>query len=309
MKKIGIALGGGGARGLSYVGALRVFEKQRLPFYCITGTSMGAIIGACYAVHRDVSVVEALVKKALSNALFSHMKFSILKDDEVPASKKTLIRRARDFIKFGFMHLVEETSNSLFELTKLEEIINGFLPDIDIAELKIPFACVATDLTNGREKIFTGGPLRRCVLASASIPGIFPPVLIDGIHYNDGGAVSVTPVKAARLLGAEFIVAVDVKSRVERWDRMEKARDIISRCNYITGSLLNDIHLKGADIVIEPGIKHLHWAEFDRVAVMIEEGEKAAAGKIFEIRSRVEDRGFVDRLMNIFRSSRPRYPA
>lgn len=300
MKKTGLVLGGGGARGLSHVGVLKVLEKNGVKADCVAGTSMGAIIGACYAACADAGEVESRVRKALSGTFFSKMKFNILRE-KTPREKKTIFSKAQDFIKYGYLHIVEETKYSLLAIDSLEKIISELLPDADIRDLKLPFACVATDLTNGRGKIFTEGPLRARVLASSSIPGVFPPVSIDGVYYSDGGAVSVTPVPAAKLLGADFTIAVDVKSKIIHWEKPEMAKEIISRCNYITGVLLNDIQIKEADAVISPAVKYMHWSEFDKLDFMIHEGEKAASAKLLEIKARSVYRGITSGILGFFR--------
>jgi NTE family protein len=291
MRKVGVALGGGGARGLAHVGILNVFEKEKVPVHCIAGTSMGAIVGACYAVNPDSKVLEAKITQILKSPLLHRMRFHLLKADR-KKEDGSILSRAQQLLAFSYLHIVEETKNSLLPLESLEKAIALLLPDIDIAQTKIPFACVATDLTNGTAKVFTEGPLRRCVLASASIPGIFPPVDLDGVYYNDGGSVSVSPVRAAKKLGADFVIACDVKSRITQWEKPEKAKEIVARCNYITGILLNELQLKESDVVVSPNVKDVRWNEFDRYAELFSEGEKATRGKVPEIRALMRIRTF-----------------
>jgi NTE family protein len=299
MKKVGLALGGGGARGFAHIGVLRILEREKIPIQCIAGTSMGAIIGACYAVEPDIEAILHRINKILITDLFSGMKIKVFKQDD-SFLRKSFFSRAQSIIRTGYLYIVGETHHSLVGLDKLEDPINKLLPDIDISQTRIPYACVATDLTHGRMKIFTRGSLRRCVLASASIPGIFPPVEIDGIHYTDGGAVSVTPVHAAKKLGAEFIVASDVKSKIVRWEKPEKASEIMSRSNYITGVMLNELHLKDADVVITPAVKHLHWADFDKLDFIISRGEKAAEFKMLELKMKTSYNGVVSKVFDFF---------
>jgi NTE family protein len=217
------------------------------------------------------------------------MKFNLFQDASL-ASKKTFLKKAREFVKNGFFHFVEQTRYSLFDREKLERVISLLLPDIDIADTTIPFACVATDLTHGKARVFTRGSLRTAVLASAAIPGIFPPVLIDGIYYNDGGAVAVTPVAAAKDLGADFVIASDVKSQVTRWEKPEKAGEIMARCHHITSILLNECHLKEADVILSPQVKLLKWYDFEKIDFLVAEGEQSVARKLWEIRARVQYR-------------------
>jgi NTE family protein len=299
MKRIGLCLGGGGARGLAHLGILRIVEQEQLPVSCICGTSMGAIIGACYAANPDIRAVEDAVRTAMASSMFARLKFDILKEEK-GLIKKSLFKKAQDFIRYGYIHIVEETQYALFDLKKLEEIINAVLPDIDITQTRIPFSCVATDLTNCREKVFTRGSLRQCVLASAAIPGVFPPVMIGDAYYNDGGAVSVTPVKATRAMGADLVIACDVKSKIMRWDKPEKAKEIVDRCNYITGVLLNEYHLKDADAVVAPAVKHIHWIEFDQIDFLVNEGARAMKESLLEIRAKIGLKTFLDKVRDLF---------
>ena len=285
MKKIGIALGGGGARGLTHIGILKTLESNKVPISYISGTSMGAIVGAFYAFKPNAELLEERLKHIIGNSMFSSLKVDIFKKERIE-SKDSLFQKAQYVIKSGYLHLVGETQTALIGLEKLEELINMLLPDIDIKDTKIPFSCVACDLTNGIEKIFDSGPIRRAVVASSAIPGVFPPVEINGIYYNDGGAVSVTPVNAVKQLGADYVIACDVKSRVTRMTKLEKAKDIISRSNYVTGSLLSLIQLRSADVVISPAVKHLHWSDFNKIDFIIKKGERAALLKLWIIKTK-----------------------
>jgi len=299
MSKIGIALGGGGARGLAHIGVLRVLERHKVPLDCIAGTSMGAIVGACYAVEPNVEAVEQRLNRAMSSPLFSKMKFDYLKETK-PESKKSFLRKAQEFVKNGYLLFVEKTQDALLDLEVMEQVLSILLPDIKISQTKVPFTCVATDLTEGKKKIFTEGSLRKCVLASASIPGVFPPVKIDGVYYSDGGAVSSTPVDAAQRMGAGFIIASDVKGKIVRCDKPEKASEIMSRCNYITGMLLNEVQLQNASVVISPDVKYFHWTDFDRIGLLVQKGEDAAQHKILEIKAKTKYRTLREKLLGLF---------
>ncbi|MBN1622096.1 MAG: patatin-like phospholipase family protein [Endomicrobiales bacterium] len=299
VKKIGLALGGGGARGLTHLGILSVLEEEKIPLYCIAGTSMGAILGACYAVEPNIGAIIPRIREVISGSLFSKLKIDTLKTtgDE----NESFFKKTRNFFLDGYLYFVGATNYAFFELSRLEEFINMLLPDINISQTKIPFACTATDITNGRKKIFTKGSLRKAVLASSAIAGVFPPVNVDGIYYNDGGYVSLTPVDAAKKLNADFIIACDVKSRIIRWEKPEKANDIMARVNFITANLYNEIELKKADIVISPAVKHIHWTEFNKFNFLVEKGKKSTSSKIWEIKAKLKSKGLIDVIKNLFR--------
>jgi NTE family protein len=300
MKKTSLVLGGGGARGLAHIGVLKALEKEKIRFDMIVGTSMGSIIGAAYAVNPDAGQVEALIRSALKCSAFASMKLNLF--TEKPEDQKNIFEKAGDFIKYGYIHIAEHTKYSLLDIEKLNQIINDILPDIDMSQTKIPFYCVATDLTNSAEKVFSKGSLRKAVLASSSIPGVFPPILIDGVFYCDGGSVNVTPVSAARGLGAKVILAVDVKSQVMKWEKPEIAKEIVSRSNYVTGVILNNIALSDADIIIRPAVKQLHWSDFDKTDMIIKEGEIATAAMSPRIKARLNPLSLIERIKSIFKA-------
>lgn len=284
MIKKAIALGGGGARGLAHIGVLKVLEENNIKFDYVAGTSMGSIIGALYAVGQTPQVIEKTLKNYFFNIMFSKMNIQKMQDDSQVTSARSLIRKAREFVKYGS----QEGGNSFLSHSMLEDMINTIIPDIDISDTKIPFACVATDITNGKEKIFTKGSLRKIVLASASIPGVFPPVNIDNVWYTDGAHVNVTPVSVAKFLGADFVIASDVKSKLKTLDTLPaNSRDIMNRCNFIANYLFYEILIKEADIVIEPNVKQISWSEFNKFNLMVHEGEKEAKAQLKKIKEAI----------------------
>ena len=282
--KTAIALGGGGARALAHIGVLKVLEANNIKFDYITGTSMGSIIGALYAMEESPENIEKTLKHYFFNVLFSKMNMQKMQDENQVTSTRSLLRKAREFVKYGS----QEEGNSFLPHSILEDLVNTVIPDMDIADTKIPFACVATDITNGKEKIFTKGSLRRIVLASASIPGVFPPVNIDNVWYTDGAHVNVTPVTVAKMFGADFVLASDVKSKLKTLESLPtNAKDIMNRCNFIASHLFYEILIKQADVIIEPNIKQISWSEFNKFNLMVNEGKKAAESKLAEIKNKL----------------------
>ena len=283
--KTAIALGGGGARALAHIGVLKVLEENNIKFDYITGTSMGSIIGALYSMGETPETIEKTLKNYFFNILFSKMNMQKMQDENQVTSARSLIRKAREFVKYGS----QEGGNAFLSHSILEDLVNTVVPDMDISDTKIPFACVATDITNGKEKIFTKGSLRRIVLASASIPGVFPPVNIDNVWYTDGAHVNVTPVTVAKMFGADFVLASDVKSKLKTLETLPtNSKDIMNRCNFIASHLFYEILIKQADVVIEPNIKQISWSEFNKFNLMVNEGKKAAESKVQEIKNKLK---------------------
>lgn len=175
-KHIGLALGGGAARGLAHIGVLAVLEEADIPIDFIAGTSMGSLVGSAYCA--GISVAELR---------------------EIAATT-------------GWQHICRPTwpRNGLVSFAAMEEWIINTVGDLDIRDLAIPFAAVAADLESSERVILTEGPLHRAVRASCSVPGFATPVEVNGRLLCDGGVVDNLPDFAARQLGADYVIGVDV---------------------------------------------------------------------------------------------------
>jgi NTE family protein len=182
--KVGIALGSGGARGLCHIGVIDILQSLGIRIDFISGASVGALIGAFLAAGK----LEELKKFA------------------APLTRKE---------SFKLADLMFPTSG-LIEGKKIEGFLREHLGAIRIEDLKIRFACVATDFYTGREVILSSGDLVKAVRASISIPGVFKPVAMDGKLLVDGGVVNPVPVQVVRDLGAEFIIAVDICPEISK---------------------------------------------------------------------------------------------
>lgn len=178
MKRIGLALGSGGARGFSEIGVLLWLEEQGIRAHCISGASVGSIIGAAVAAGYTP---RQLREKALEITWKDKMKF------------------LRPSIK----------GRSVFEWSRIERFLENLLGDRTIEDLDMPFGCVATDIDSGREFVFKRGSLVEAVSASSVIPGVFPPVTIHGTHLVDGGVINPVPLELAFDLGAERVIGVN----------------------------------------------------------------------------------------------------
>ena len=283
--KIALALSGGGARALAHIGVLEILEKNNIKIDCITGTSMGAIIGALYAINTSCKNVEKILKDYIFNVMFSKMNIKKMQDDSKVSSTRNFIRKAKEAVKYGSQENNSFISNSMFE-----EMIYTILPNINIEDTKIPFACVATDITNGKEKVFTKDAIRKRVLASASLPGIFPPVNIDNVYYTDGAYVNVTPVTATKIFKPDFVIASDVIGELKILEAIPtNSKSIINRCNSISNHLFYKELTKDVDILIKPNIKQTSWTEFNKFDLMVFEGKKATENKIKEIKQKLNN--------------------
>ena len=268
-RKIGLALSGGAARGLAHVGVLRILQKEGIPIDMIAGTSAGAVIGAAYAWSLD----SARITREILDA--NWRKMAPLLDPSFPRS---------GFIKGK----------------KITDLMAGFFGgNIKFKDLKIPFACVATDIDTGEEVVIDSGPVAEALRASISIPGIFTVVKHEGRYLVDGGLTTPLPVQVVRRMGADFVIAVNVNPDVA--DRMGKAGkeraeshkepnifQVMMQSIYITTYSLVRTSLAQADVVIEPDLASIGAGDFRKVRELVSRGRKAAQNAVPEIKRKLE---------------------
>ncbi|HEY79422.1 MAG TPA: patatin family protein [Dehalococcoidia bacterium] len=259
-KKVGLALGGGAARGLAHIGVLEVLEKEGIPIDMIAGTSAGAAVGALYAQGRNTGAIKALALDLNWKRLASLVDLALPRTGFIQGKK------------------IKE---------QLKSIIGG---DIKFSDLKIPFACVATDIKTGEEIVISQGSVLDGVRASISIPAIFTLIKREGRYLVDGGLVNPVPVSVVKKQGADFIIAVNVTAdAVNRTNLGKKAKEptifnVIMQSLYISTHSLVKSSLEGADIVIEPNLADIPYGDFQRAKEGILRGALAAQGIIPEIK-------------------------
>jgi NTE family protein len=240
--KIALVLGAGSLKGFAHIGVIKILESNKIPIHMIVGTSAGSAVGSLYAYGMDAFSLQKL-------------SFSVQKDDIVD--------------------LLYIPSNGFIKGEKLEEFINKSVNHTPMEKFKIPFYAVATDLEKGQEMIFGKGNAGTAVRASCSIPGIFRAVRISDRIYVDGGVVSPVAVEAAKRLGADVVIAVDISSAVDH-TQPEGTIDTILQSINIMYSRLSSSQLSKADVVIKPKVSHIGSADFSKRHEAILEGEKAA---------------------------------
>jgi NTE family protein len=267
-KKVGLALSGGAARGLAHVGVLRILEREGIPIDIIAGTSAGAVAGAAYAWSQDTA---RITREVLDGRW---RKTTPMLDPTFP-------------------------TNGLIKGKKLRDMfVTYFGGNIKFKDLRIPYACVATDIDTGEEVIIDSGSVADALRASISIPGIFTAVKYEGRYLVDGGLTTPVPVRAVRKLGADFVIAVNVNPDVA--DRMSPASrqraaarkppnifQVMLQSVYITSYSLAHSALAAADVVIEPNVGDIGAGEFRRVRELIRRGRLAAQQAIPEIKRRL----------------------
>lgn len=250
--KIALALGGGAARGFAHVGVLKVLEAQGIVPDIVVGTSAGSLVGALYAAgHRGFD----LQKLALQM-------------DEATVSDWSLPNRG------------------IIKGEQLQDFVNQAVGNRPIEKLDKLFAVVATDLQSGERIVFRRGNTGMAVRASSSIPGIFQPVSISGREYVDGGLTSPIPVKVAKSLGADIVIAVDIGSK-PAYGKVSGTIDVLLQTFSIMSQSLGAQELSLADVVIRPNTGIIGATDFESRHLAILEGEKAAQEALPLIRAKI----------------------
>lgn len=260
-KKIGLALGGGAAKGLAHIGVIKALENAGINIDFIAGTSMGALVGGYYAATKDINGLETILSDIKKGDIFS----------------------LRDIIK--------KRDGSLFKGEPIAERLRKELGDMKIENCQIPFTAVTTNIKNGDEVRLNGGNLVDAIKASIAIPLIFNPVEIDGKVLMDGGLVNPVPADVVKEMGAEYVIAVDVSSRwLQAPEEMASVKDMYSIISQTFSALeyqlAKNVLKQSADIVIKPPIFHYHWFEFENSSEIIKIGEEEARLHLKEVRQK-----------------------
>jgi len=255
--RLGLALSGGAARGVAHVGVLKVFEEEGVPVDCVAGTSAGALVGGAYAAGMSVAEL-AEVARGL---------------------------RWRDLGRMTLSRLGVQSS------VRMEEYIRARFPATRFEELRIPFAAVATDLNTGAAVVMRDeGDVAFAVRASCALPGWYVPVVDErGRQLVDGGLVANLPTRAARALGAEVVVAVDVNYEGAKFMGAPASVIGVLLQSIIVVQRTAVVHQRqAADVVISPEVGHIRWDEMTRADELLAAGEGAARAALPAIRELLE---------------------
>jgi NTE family protein len=254
---VGLALSGGAARGIAHVGVLKVLAEHNIPVDFVAGTSAGSLVGGALAAGMTLEEIE-------------HLSRSL---------------RWKDMGRMTLSRLGVQSN------ARMEEFLRRSLPITRFEEMRIPFAAVATDLHTGAPVVMSGeGDVPFAIRASCTIPGWYVPVTDDkGRQLVDGGLVANVPAAAARSLGADIVIAVDVNAEGAKFlGPPQSAIGVIFQSIMVVQRTVSALQLQDADIVIRPRIGHIRWDELKRADEMIRLGEEAARTTIARIQRLLE---------------------
>ena len=273
---IGVAFGGGSARGFAHVGVIRWFEEHRIPIDRVAGTSMGALIGASYATGMSADEITALIDATDWDMLFGPTPYNYKsiprKEDarKYPSRLQFHMRRG-----VGFPSALNNGEEVDLLLSRVGAVYSS-LPSFDA--LPTPFRCVATDLRTGAGIVLDSGSLPQSMRASMSLPGIFPPIEIGKYVFVDGGAMDNVPANVVRSMGADVVIAIPVGFLR---DTNTVAFSMFGLVSNTIGALMRANTrrgMKGADIVVHPDLTGLTSEDWYRSDKFAEAGYRAAEG-------------------------------
>lgn len=240
--RVGLALGGGAARGFAHVGVIQVLEEAGIRPSLVSGTSAGSLVAAIYASGKNGTQLQKIAES---------MDESSIADWTLPLFSRGMLRG-----------------------DALARYVNTQVGSKPIEEMQIPLGVVATDLNSGVEMLFQRGDTGTAVRASSAVPAVFQPVKINGHEYVDGGLASPVPVRAARKMGAEVVIAVDISSAPEG-NAANGSLEILLQTFAIMGKSINTFELKDADVVVRPSLVGVSSADFSARKRSIEAGRQA----------------------------------
>jgi|TARA_B110001454_G_scaffold110098_1_gene103399 NTE family protein len=284
--KIGLVLGGGGARGLGQIGVLKALKKQSIPVHMVAGTSIGAVIGAMYAATLDPDWIENKFKEFIDSEAYKRIGLHRLIPTSQPNS--SIFQTAATYMKNQIIINLANDRLGILKQERLSEIIEYLLPVKTFEELKIPFSCLAVDLNSGEDVVFNSGNLIEAIVASSAIPGYIPPIEKNGMLLTDGAVSCPVPVKTVRKMGADFRISVDVGLNHFEPLKNPNLLQVLGRAEQITSTRLGEVKSEKADITIRPDTMNVFWAEFDKIDQLVKLGAEATEKLFWEIRDNLK---------------------
>jgi NTE family protein len=279
---IGLALGGGAAKGFAHIGILEWLEKNRIPVDYVVGTSMGGLVGGAYATGMSPSDIRVLIRNVnwdrifLGEAPYTHKDFR-RKEDSRQIPSKIELGLKEGFRLPGGMDPGHQVGLLLSRIAFAYSMVESF------DDLPIPFRCVAVDLDNAVAVPLADGSLTQALRATMAIPGVFTPVVRNGVLLADGGMLNNVPADAARALGPDIVIAVDVSNKPRERGKLNSLLDNASLAIDVMMRSDTQESLKSADLVIAPDLGDLgstSYRESDALADLGYEAAKAMAGEL-----------------------------
>ncbi len=256
-KKVGLALGGGGARGLAHIGVIKALEAANIPINAIAGTSMGALVGAWYATTGEVRSLEDI--------------FLNIKEKDMSSTSKIFWKH----------------DGAIFKNKTIAQMVEDGVNNRQFKDCLIPFVAVATDVKNGDEIILKDGSLYEAVRASIAVPFVFPPIQNDGRLLMDGGFVNPVPADIVRNMGVDFVIAVDVTTG---WVNISEQAIDLRNAYKLMDKVITAVEyqiarerMQSANLIIHPAVHNFDWLDFPHADEIIRAGADEARRNLKDI--------------------------
>jgi len=287
-KRVVLALGAGGSRGIAHIGVLRALKESDIPLDYIVGISFGAIIGAMYSLYLDVDEVQRRLEDYMHSPLFQETK----REMEVPEPDKSLtfFEKIQATIKQGYFYTRALRRRSVVTPETFVLHMKELVGDHTFADLKIPFKCMSVDLITGNPIIFNEGDLCTALQASCATPGFFPPLKYRGMLLVDGGVAEMIPNYMAKTCKPDYLIGVDVTRNIDVVDEeqdIHHSLDVVFRSYDITREYMDVYVTRDIDCVIRPDIGSYNWTNFECFDLFLEKGHLAASQKISELKKSI----------------------
>ena len=283
-RKIGLALGGGGARGFAHLGVIIALAENDIPLDFISGTSMGAVMGAARALGMDLDRLRRLVSCININELLQ------VSESTIREVQKAIGRGLIEYVRGSDWHTNDDCPQ---DLARIYELFSLFTANKDFSDTVIPFAVVAADLETGERVVLTEGKLYKAVTASTAIPGTFSPVAHQGRYLIDGGVINKVPASVTIDMGADVIIAVDTGAPLTR--SVKTTLDALLQSQRITSHELTRLQMEkarqrvdGRFILLRPEVSEITMLAFKHVADAIAAGKVEAYAHMDEIKKLCE---------------------
>ncbi|MDA1014103.1 MAG: patatin-like phospholipase family protein [Planctomycetota bacterium] len=288
-RKLTLALGGGGARGVSHLGVIETLLAAEFSIERVVGVSIGSLAGALYAFDPNIdSVIEKTLGYLLSERFQHHQQTLFGAKPGAGSDSGGLFSwydRVKSYLRGNRLFHRVVTKPSLLPGIVLNDVVDHLLPDADLRDAQIPLSIVSVDLLSGQQVILERGPVKDAVRASSSLPGIFPPVEFEGMLLADIGVFCSLPTIISRSYSPELLLAVDVSSDLRRLEACETAIDVLMRMDEIGEALFRKHVLSAADFVIRPEVSTVEWFDFTACERLIDAGRKATRAALPRLKS------------------------
>jgi NTE family protein len=292
--KIGLALGGGGARGFFHIGVLKGLESLGIKINSIAGTSIGAIIGGLYALQPDACRLEKFAFDILNKYKKEIFSFKGYSASISVKEKKIFLEKSFEFVKEVFLWNLRIIKPYLIDPKPFFKIAKNIFKNYKFSDCKIPFTATSVDLIKGEKVLIEDGLLYKAIIASCALPGFFPPLKWKEKFLIDGGILLPVPAEPLKNK-SDFIIGVNVEVLQEGAPQIKNAIDVLFLADKIRYKKIVEENTKEVHFLISPQLKEIYWADFDKAKDLVKKGEREIIEKreeLFRILKREKLRRF-----------------